>query len=445
MTGPLGWLVFVALLAANALFVAAEFSLTSVDRARLEQVAAGGGRRARVTLAAVRKLALQLSGAQFGITIASLLVGFVAEPLFRSVLDPLLHPLPVPTAVTTGIGVVFALFVATFLQMLLGELVPQNLAIARPMGTALAIAPLQSAFTAVGRPAIALFNGTANSIVRLVGAEPQQELRSARTPAELSSLIASSAQQGALPADVATLLRRSLGFGSLTAGDVLTPRVRMSSLRADDTVADLLELARTTGHSRFPVHAGNQDEIIGAVHVKHAFGVKPERRAETPVRLLMRPPVRVPESLPCDDLLLTLRRRGLQLAIVIDEYSGTAGIVTLEDLLEELVGAVRDEYDEKEQPEAVRQPDGSWSVSGLLRPDELAERIGPRPPDGSYDTVAGLVLAAVGQLPSVGDTVTTAGWTLTVTEMDGRRIDRLSVHPPARAGDEDGDAAEPAP
>lgn len=443
MTGPLGWLVFVALLAANALFVAAEFSLTSVDRTRLDQVATRGGRRARITLAAVRKLALQLSGAQFGITIASLLVGFVAEPLFRSVLDPLLRPLPFPEAVSTGVAVVFALFIATFLQMLLGELVPQNLAIARPMGTALAVAPVQSAFTAVCRPAIALFNGTANSIVRFVGAQPQQELRSARTPAELSSLIANSERQGSVPTDVATLLRRSLNFGSLTAGDVLTPRVQMASLRADDTVADLLELARRTGHSRFPVHTGNQDEIIGAVHVKHAFGVKPDRRGETPVRLLMRPPVRVPESLPCDDLLLTLRRRGLQLAIVIDEYSGTAGVVTLEDLLEELVGAVRDEYDAQEQPEAVRQQDGSWSVSGLLRPDELAERTGTRPPDGSYDTVAGLVLAAVGQLPSVGDTVTTAGWTLTVAEMDGRRIDRLIVQPPAPVADEDGADTEP--
>ncbi|MQA80367.1 MAG: DUF21 domain-containing protein [Streptosporangiales bacterium] len=437
MTGSLGWLVFVALLAANALFVAAEFSLTSLDRARLTKVAEGGGRRAQATLASVRELALQLSGAQFGITIASLLVGFVAEPLVNDLISPGVDLLPLPVGFTDGLAVVIALLLATFLQMLLGELVPQNLAIARPMGTALAIAPVQRMFTTVCRPAIAVFNGTANSIVRLVGAEPQQELRSARTPVELRSLIDTSARQGSLPPDVAALLRRSLMFGDLTAGDVMTPRVQMEAMRADDSVADLLDRARTTGHSRFPVHASNVDEIIGTVHVKHAFGVRPERRPETPIRLLMRPPVRVPDSLRCDELLLTLRRRGLQLAIVVDEYSGTAGMVTLEDLLEELVGDVRDEYDEREQPEAVAQPDGTWSVSGLLRSDELAERLGTRPPRGTYDTVAGLVLAAVGRLPTVGDSVEVDGWGLTVTGMDGRRIDRLQVRPPAPGHDSD--------
>lgn len=440
MTGPAGWLVFVILLAANALFVSAEFSLTSVDRARLTRVAGAGGRRAQSTLAAVRELAIQLSGAQFGITIASLLVGFVAEPLFRSVIKPLTDLVPLPEGVTDGVAVVVALLVATFLQMLLGELVPQNLAIARPMGIALAVAPIQRTFTTICRPAIALFNGTANSIVRLAGAEPQQELRSARTPVELASLIDTSAREGSLPPDVAALLRRSLAFGDLTAGDVMTPRVNMSALKSDDTVADMLDLARRTGHSRFPVQGESLDEIVGAVHVKYAFGVRPERRAETPVRLLMRPPVHVPDSLRCDDLLLTLRRRGLQLAIVVDEYSGTAGVVTLEDLLEELVGAVRDEYDVREQPEVSRLPDGGWSVSGLLRRDELHDRIGMRPPPGSYDTIAGLVLAAAGRLPVVGDDVLIDGWTLRVTRMDGRRIDRLEVRP---SGPEPAEGAEP--
>lgn len=441
MTGVIGWVLFAALLAANAFFVSAEFSLTSVDRARLTRVAADGSRRARSTLTSVHELSVQLSGAQLGITLASLLVGFVAEPVIADVLEPGTELLDLPEGVAVGVTAVVALLVATLVQMLLGELVPQNLAIARPLGTALTIAPMLRVFSTAGRPIIALFNGTANQVVRLVGIEPQQELRSARTPAELSSLIDSSARQGALPTDVAALLRRSLAFGDRTATEVMTPRVHMDALRTTDTVTDLLDLARRTGHSRFPVHAGDVDEIVGTVHVKHAFGVRPARRDATPVRLLMRPPVRVPQSLRCDDLLLTLRRRGLQLAVVVDEYGGTAGVVTLEDLLEELVGAVRDEYDLSEAPEAVRLADGAWSVSGLLRRDELAERIGQAVPEGAFDTVAGLVLATTGELPEAGDTATLEGWTFTVTRMDGRRIDRVLVHPPERpeAGEEGDD------
>ncbi|MGH3096318.1 MAG: hemolysin family protein [Streptosporangiales bacterium] len=439
MTGPIGWVLFAALLAANAFFVSAEFSLTSVDRIRLTRVAADGSRRARSTLTSVRELSTQLSGAQLGITFASLLVGFVAEPTISEVLEPGVELLHLPEGVTVGVSAVVALLLATLVQMLLGELVPQNLAIARPLGTALAIAPMLRIFSTAGRPVIALFNGTANQVVRLVGIEPQQELRSARTPAELSSLIDSSARQGALPTDVAALLRRSLAFSDRSATEVMTPRVHMDALRTTDTVTDLLDLARRTGHSRFPVHAGDVDEIVGTVHVKHAFGVRPARRDETPVRLLMRPPVRVPQSLRCDDLLLTLRRRGLQLAVVVDEYGGTAGVVTLEDLLEELVGAVRDEYDLSETPEAVRLTDGTWSVSGLLRKDELAERVGLRVPEGAYDTVAGLILATTGELPEPGDTATLGDWAFTVTRMDGRRIDRVIVRPPEENGGEDGD------
>jgi CBS domain containing-hemolysin-like protein len=202
------------------------------------------------------------------------------------------------------------------------------------------------------------------------------------------------------------------------------------ALRADQTAADLLAVARATGRSRFPVHRGDIDDIVGVVHVKQALAVPPERRPETPLSDLMAEPARVPESLDCDSLLLVLRRHGLQMAVVVDEYGGTAGVVTLEDLVEELVGQVLDEHDTGEAPELLALSDGGWSVSGRLHRDAFDEQLGLAAPPGHYDTLAGLVLERLGRLPEPGDTVDVSGWTLTVTGMDGRRIDRIEVRPP---------------
>jgi|SoiMethySBSTD1v2_1073268.scaffolds.fasta_scaffold04191_23 CBS domain containing-hemolysin-like protein len=428
MVTALGWLAVVGLIVGNALFVAAEFSLTSVDRTKLKRLADTGDRRAARVLATTRELSFNLSGAQLGITLCSLLLGFVAEPVIADALHPAFAAVGLPSS--NAAPLVTALVLATLAQMLFGELVPQNLAISRPMPTALAITPFQRGFSGLFRPVIALFNGTANAIVRLTGQEPQEELRAARTPEELESLIGTSAREGTLPYEVAALLRRTLSFGDLTAGDLMTPRLQMVSLDQRETAADLLTAARESGHSRFPVHRGDVDEIVGAVHVKHAFAVAPGRRDRTPLSHLMDEPVRLPESLHGDDLLTALRSRGLQLAIVIDEYGGTAGLVTVEDLVEELVGQVRDEHDRFEELDAILLSNGSWSVTGRLRCDELPRRLGFTPPEGPYDTVAGLVLRYLGEIPSVGDTVTVDGWRIAVTHMDRRRIDRVEISPP---------------
>lgn len=430
MLTALGWVAIVLLITANGLFVAAEFALTSVDRQKITKLAAAGDRRAQIVLKSVRELSFQLSGAQLGITVCSLLLGFVAQPVIAEALRSGFFGLGMPDGAVGPVSVGLALLLATIAQMLFGELVPQNLALAKPIAVARAIAPLQRGFARVCRPVIVLFNNTANLIVRRLGIEPQEELRAARTPIELAHLIGSSADEGMLPAETAALLRRALTFGDRTAEDVMTPRVQVVALHVSQTTADLLTTARESGHSRFPVHTGDLDDVAGVVHVKHAFRVPLEERPHTPVRDLMVEPLRVPTSLDCDSLLVELRRYEPQLAVVIDEYGGTAGVVTVEDLVEELVGAVLDEHDTGEAPEVIALSDGTWSVSGRLHRDAFEEYLGFSAPTGHYETLAGLILEQLGRLPDPGDTVEVDGWRFTVTRMDRRRIDRVLVVPP---------------
>jgi CBS domain containing-hemolysin-like protein len=426
-----GWVALVVLIAANGLFVAAEFGLTSVDRIAVSRLAAQGDRRAEIVERATRQLSFQLSGAQLGITVCSLLLGFVAEPVIASALEPVVRGVGLPDGAVDPTALVLALALATIAQLLFGELVPQNLALARPLSTTRAIVPIQVRFSRACGPVIRTFNNSANAIVRLLGVEPQEELRSARTPAELAYLIGSSAAEGALPTRTADRLRRALSFGDRTAEDVMTPRVHVVALRRGDTVADLLSLARRSGRSRFPVHTGDIDEIDGVVHVKFAFAVDPQQRDVVRVEQLMVDPVRVPGSLHCDVLLMRLRRGGLQLGVVVDEYGGTAGVVTLEDLEEEMLGQIRDEHDSPEAPEVVEMSDGTWSVSGRLHREDFVRSLGLAAPRGHYDTLAGLVTERLGRIPDVADSVDIDGWTLRVAHMDGRRVDRIIAAPPA--------------
>jgi CBS domain containing-hemolysin-like protein len=320
-----------------------------------------------------------------------------------------------------------ALVLATGLSMVFGELVPKNLAIAGPLATARQVAGLLNAFSTAFRWLISGLNESANWILRRIGIEPVEDLRSARSPQELGSLVRSSAQRGTLDKGTATLLDRSLRFGERTATELMTPRMRVEALREDAIVFDLVEAARRTGHSRFPVYGSDLDDIRGVVHVKQAFTVPADKRAETTVGTLATPVPTVPESLDGDALLDRLRESGLQLAIVVDEYGGTAGIVTLEDLVEEIVGDVRDEHDSTEIPEVRRLGEQSWLISGLLRADELAEATGFVMPEGDYETVAGLMMARLGRIPDVGDELEVDGSRLTVIRKEGHRLADLRL------------------
>ena len=425
-TALLGVLAVLLLTLGTALYVAAEFSLVAVERPQLEAAARQGDRRAARVLGAVRTLSFQLSGAQLGITMTTLVVGFIAEPSFAGLLSPALTGAGLPESVVRPISFGTAIVVATVLQMVLGELIPKNLAISRPAQVARAIAGPMRVSSALLRPLIAVSNGAANRLVRALGVEPQEELRSARSAEELGSLVRTSQEQGALSPQTATMLARSLAFGDRSAGDVMTSRTQIVALPGTATVTQLLSLARTSGHSRFPIEGEGVDDIVGVVHVKQALAVPREERSRTRVSQIAGPVPRVPETLHLDRLLVTLRQPGLQMAVVVDEYGGTAGIVTLEDLVEELVGEVADEHDATTRP-AVERRRGGLVLSGLLRDDEVEEFTGLRMPEGPYDTLGGLVLARLGRLARKGDVVELDGWTLRVTELDGRRVDRVLV------------------
>jgi CBS domain containing-hemolysin-like protein len=405
-----------------------------VDRAVEEGHAGAAGLQS-----ALRSLSTQLSGAQVGITLTNLAVGFLAQPAIAALLRTPLEALGLPSGAVGPTAVALGMALSSVFTMLIGELVPKNVALAMPLPTALALQRPMRAFTALARLPIKLLNGTANAVVRRLGIEPQEELRSARSSTELASLIQRAADVGTLDADTAELMERSVEFGSRTAGEIMTPRVRTRSLEENDRAEAIIALARETGHSRFPVLDEN-DAVVGTVHVKNAVALPLPERATVKVKHLMMRPIVVPDSLRLDPLLSLLRADGFQMAVVLDEYGDHAGIVTLEDVVEEIVGDISDEHDRLGQRGRLRR-DGSWSLSGLLRPDEVEDLTGvPLPEDEDYDTIAGLTLKVLGRIPVPGDVAVVplplGGQDddepervaqLTVEHMDGLRVDRLTL------------------
>ncbi|WP_432479870.1 hemolysin family protein [Nocardioides sp. GXQ0305] len=449
------WLLLGAsllLVLACGMFVAAEFAFVTVDRSQVDRQAADGDAGAAGVQTAIRALSTQLSGAQVGITVTNLAIGFLAEPAIAQLLHGPLEAAGIPESGVRPLSFAVALLLSTFLTMVFGELVPKNLAIARPMATARATQAFQRGFTAANKVPIRLLNGSANAIVRRLGVEPQEELRSARSSTELASLVQRSADQGTLDHETAELMERSVEFGTRTAGEIMTPRVRTTSLEAGDRAAAVIELARETGHSRFPV-LDAEDTVVGTVHVKHAVALPVPERSTTRVKHIMAKPIVVPDTMRLDPLLALLRQDGFQMAVVLDEYGGHAGIVTLEDVIEEIVGDIADEHD-RLGAQARQRSDGSWLLSGLLRPDEVEDVTGIElPEDEAYDTIAGLVVQTLGRIPESGDVAEVAVpdrsdaeelreqlATLTVVHMDGLRVDRLVLRlldRPDEPGDDD--------
>jgi CBS domain containing-hemolysin-like protein len=418
-------LLGVVLTLGTAVFVAAEFSFVALDRAAVERSVAAGDVRSQGVLESLKRLSTQLSASQVGITLTTLLVGYLVQPSVATLLASPMRALGLSRGLVTSLSVFVALVLATVFSMVVGELIPKNLAVAEPLRVARAVALPMRVFGVAFRPLIALLNGSANRLLRRMGVEPKEELSGARTPQELASLVRRSAEAGTLDAVTARLVTRSLRFGDRTAEDVMTPRLRCVVVHRDDPASDVVRLARTSGHSRFPVVDDGLDDVVGLVHVKRAVAVPHERRAEVPAAALMAEPVMVPETARLEPLLAQLRESGLQLAVVVDEYGGTSGVVTLEDVVEEIVGEVADEHD-RNRGAGRRLRDGTWLVPGLWRPDEVRERVGaPVPDDPDYETVGGFLMAALGRVPRRGDEIPLPTGTLRVTRMDGRRVDRL--------------------
>jgi CBS domain containing-hemolysin-like protein len=440
----IGFLLVIVITALTGYFVAQEFGYVAVDKGRLRQQADQGDEAAKRALRVTERLSFMLSGAQLGITVTALIVGYVAEPFLGDGMAELFGLAGVPTAVSMPLSVVLALLIATVVQMVLGELAPKNFAIARPEVLAKALSRSTLLYLAVFGPVIRLFDKAAGGLLRRIGIEPIEELPEGATEEDLEQIIAESRAEGHLTPELSELLDRGLDFRRRTAAEVMVPRVDVHTVRADEPAVRVVSLL-DTGRSRFPVRSGTGvDEIVGVVGIADVLPVPPDERATTPVSDLAGPPLFVPASLRLPAVLDRMRRGHRQLAVVVDEYGGFAGIISLEDIAEELVGPIRDE-DDLPEPSPVRQDDGSWVVPARWRIDEVADAIGVElPEDPGYDTVSGLVMARLGRVPGVGDEVsvelppslddeTPSPAVLTVLSVDRHVPDSVRVSVPSAA------------
>lgn len=431
---------FILLTASTGLFVAIEFALTGLERATIDQnIAERGDNRAHAVKRDYQNLSFVLSGAQLGITLTTLATGYLAEPILATFLNPLLTLAQLPETWTTPTALVLALIIATFLSMVFGELVPKNIAITDPLNTARFVVGPVHAFNIIFKGFINLLNKTANALVRTLGIEPAEELATARSAQELTTLVRNSVGDDGFDETIANFLGRSLLFGETTAEELMTPRSTIETLAHDDTVLDLLTKAADTGHSRFPVVNGDLDDTIGIVHYKDAFAIPTDQRATTTLNTISRTIHAVPESLDGDSVLNAVRATGAQAILVKDEYGGTAGLITIEDVTEEILGEIYDEHDNEEEQEFHQHNHNStWTISGLVRLDELQENIGYTAPEGPYETLGGLIMYQLGRIPQENDeltlpnpdpTTTTTHWSATVLTMEDRRVDKVLLTP----------------
>ena len=443
MGTALGLVGVLLLILAQGYFVAAEFAFVAVRRASLERQAAAGSKRAERAISVLGRLSFMLSGAQLGITVTSLVVGFIAEPTLGEALQPVMEWIGVGESAQRGVAIAVAFVLATMAQMILGELAPKNLAIARAEGVSLWLATSVLMYTRIASPLIKLFDNSANGLLRAVGIEPIEELHGGVTPDELDYIVEESAQTGHLTEQQAELLSRSLEFGDLDAGDAMRPRADVMTVSAAAGGDDLRSVA-AAAHSRLPVVAadGDLDEIVGVVEVKDLLSVPPDRRAEITVADIMREPLFVPEQMPLPTVLERMRVHITEMAVVVDEYGGFAGIITDEDLAEELVGPIDDEHDAVSEPTVERLSERRYRIPGLLRLDEIEREIDVELPEGDYDTVAGLVLDRLDHFPEPGESIEVDGHHITVMEMDGRRITTVEIEVAESAARHDDDGRQ---
>ncbi len=418
------------LLGVNAFFVAVEISLLAARRAIVEQRAEEGDRRAVAALRALRELPVTFSGAQLGITLASLGLGAVAEPALADALKQLLGRTDLPEGAGVALAVTVAIVVVVFLHMVVGEMAPKNVAIARAEDVALAVARPFAAVMRVLRPVVLVLNGAANLLARAVGVQVIDERSLGHSAEELLLVLGQARESGSIGVEDARLFAAVLELRDVVAGSAMTPRIDLVSVATGTPVARVLDAAARSGHTRLPVYERDIDHVVGVVHVKDL--IVGGHATDALVDDVMRPVVAVPESRDLESLLRELLQTRAQAAVVIDEFGGTAGLVTLEDLFEELVGDIVDEFDD--EPALVTLGPRSWIAPGTMRWDVLEDLVGIDLEDEALDadTVSGWMVERLGRLLAVGDVVTTAGgWRLEVRSLEGRRAGRITVRAPS--------------
>ena len=426
--GPL--LLAIGLLAANGFFVGAEFALIAARRTKIEHLAGTGDRRAKTALKAIRELSLMLAGAQLGITMASLGLGAVAEPAIAHAIEGALEGvIEVSSAVLHTISFVIALTIVVFFHMVLGEMAPKNIAISRPEQSALVMAGPMRLFVLTFRPFLRLLNAFANGFLKLMKVEPKDELLSIHSAEEIGVMVAESAKSGLLRDVEHRLLSGAVEFSDRDAASVMVPRTDITAIPLDSSPAEIEATVLESGHTRLPVFSEDLDHILGFIHSKDILSIPDDARTKRIPRRIIRPLLVVPESRRLHPLLLDMRRERRHFALVIDEHGGTAGVVSLEDLLEELVGDILDEYDEAES-EVEEFDGGRFLVPGNLRLDEAQGRIGIELPEGEYETVAGFLMDQLGRIPKRRDEVLHEGWSIRVVSMYRRRVERVLIQKP---------------
>ncbi len=415
-----GLLVILVLTLATGYFVAQEFAYVSVDRGKLHQLADAGDEPAKRALKVTSRLSFTLSGAQFGITVTALLVGFAGEPLLGSGLATWIGLTGLSDAASLTMSLAITLGFSTAVQMVLGELGPKNLAIARPVPLARALSRSTLIYLMIAGPVISLFDRASNALLRSVGIEPVEELPQGATPEDLGRIIADSALGGLLDDDLSRLLGRGLAFRGHAAEEVMTPRIDVQTVQADEPASRVLELL-DTGHARFPVIGRDIDDVVGVIGLQELLSVPGEQRATTAVRDIADRALILPESLPLPQVLEALRQEHRQIAVVVDEYGGFAGVITFEDVAEEVVGEIWDEDDDHEDEPTARQ-DGAWQLPARMRIDEVATMTDVTLPEKEdYDTLSGLVMHQLGRMAQVGDRVSVR-WTDRNPEGDMQQI-----------------------
>ncbi len=437
---PVAISVGLVLLVLNGLFVAAEIALLAARRTRIEEAADAGDRRAVRALGQLRELSLTFSGAQLGITMCSLGLGAIAEPAVAVLFARWALLAGVPSGIVPVVAFVLALSLVVFLHMVVGEMAPKNLSLARAEAVALRLSRPFGWFVSLLRPFIVWMNRLANLLVRLSRVEPVDEHKLVHTPQELALALAESRALGTITAQDARVMDAALSLASIDAEAAMTPRVDLAAIADDASLPELLELARATGHTRIPVYHGDIDHVVGLVHVKDALIRDDADLRRLSVADVLRPIPAVPESRDLEQLLRDMLDDRSHAVLVVDEFGGTAGLLTLEDVLEELVGEIADEFDAEARDVPIEER--RWVVSGLLRRDEVARLTGLELAEGRTETLSGWMVERLGRLPSTGDRVTTEdGWTLTVLSLEGRRAGEVEVLPPRplRVGADDAD------
>ncbi|MFD3356932.1 hemolysin family protein [Streptomyces fradiae] len=422
----LGLLAVLVLTAGTGYFVAQEFAYVAADRLALAREAEAGDRRAARALRVLERLSFMLSGAQLGITVTGLVVGFLAEPSVSVLLEPVLDGVGLTGGAATAVSVVLAFTIATVLQMVVGELAPKNLALAVPERLAKSLGASTLLYLKIVGPIVHVFDSAANRLLRRIGIEPVEELHHGATLEELSHLIGESHEQGQLPADTAVLLDHALEFSERTLDEVMVPRVDAVFVRRDASLAEAAEVIAVHGHSSYPVLGDHPDDVLGVVGVWELMRLPEADLATLTAGEAARRPLLLPDTLPLPDAVERMRERDDEFAVVLDEHGGVAGIVTYEDIAEELVGDIADETDTVVR---LAVADGAgWIVDAGRRLDEVEQATGiALPEEEDYDTVAGLVIDRLGRFPAVGDRLDVEGVAIEVLSLDRHVPERVRI------------------